>query len=463
MNQRTILREIQIQGIGLHTGVKVNMKFLPAPENHGIKFCRVDLPESPLISADVSRVISTNRGTTLQEGVAQVWTVEHTLSALYGLGIDNILIELDGPEIPILDGSAAQFVEAFKNAGIKEYESDKEIFVITEPIAFEDDETGAEYVAVPSDEFEITTMIDFNSNILGQQFASLDHIYDYTEQIAPCRTFVFVHELEHLLNQNLIKGGDMDNAIVIVDRMMTQEELDQLARKLNKPSVKVDREGILNTLRLQFPNEPARHKLLDVIGDLSLVGRAIQGKIVTKKSGHKSNIEFARILKKKYLESKKLKGVPQYDPNLPPVLDVSQIQELLPHRYPFLLVDKIIELNQNIIVGIKNISFNEALFQGHFPGNPIFPGMLQLESLAQTGGVLALSLQEEKGVWDTYFVKAENAKFRQKVVPGDTLILKMELTSPIRRGLITMNGTAYVGNKVVCEAELTAQIVKRET
>ncbi|MEO6189111.1 MAG: bifunctional UDP-3-O-[3-hydroxymyristoyl] N-acetylglucosamine deacetylase/3-hydroxyacyl-ACP dehydratase [Saprospiraceae bacterium] len=461
MNQRTIKKEIQISGIGLHTGVSVKMRFLPAPQNHGIKFCRIDLPEKPIIIADVSRVISTNRGTTLQEGVAQVWTVEHTLSALYGLGIDNVLIELNGPEIPILDGSAIHFVNAFLDVGIEELNAEREIFIITEPISFEDEETGAEYVAVPSDEFEITTLIDFNSKILGQQFASLENIKDYTEHIAPARTFVFVHELEQLLAQNLIKGGDMDNAIVIVDRMMNQEELDDLATKLNKPSVKVDKEGILNTINLQFPNEPARHKLLDVMGDLSLVGKYIQGKIVTKKSGHKSNIEFAKILKKKYLESRKLKGVPQYDPNIPPVMDVVQIQGMLPHRYPFLLVDKIIEINPNMIVGIKNITFNEGLFQGHFPTNPVFPGMLQLEALAQTGGVLALSQQEDQGDWDTYFLKVDNAKFRQKVVPGDTLILKMELTSPIRRGLVIMYGTAYVGNKVVCEAELTAQIVKR--
>ncbi len=463
MNQRTIATEVELQGIGLHTGVKVSMKFKPAEENSGIRFCRVDLPDRPMVLADVNKVISTNRGTTLQEGVAQVWTVEHTLSALHGLGIDNVLIELDGPEIPIMDGSSRQFVEAFMKAGIKNLDAEKEIFEITETISFEDEDTGAEYVAVPSDEFEITTLIDFNSNILGQQFASLDRISDYAEQIAPCRTFVFVHELEHLLNQNLIKGGDFDNAIVIVDRMMSQEELDNLAKKLNKPSVKVEREGVLNTLKLQFPNEPARHKLLDVIGDLTLVGKTIKGKIVTKKSGHKSNIEFAKILKKKYLENKKLKGIPQYDPNKTPIVDVLEIQKLLPHRYPFLMVDKIIEIGQSHIVGIKNITINEELFQGHFPGNPVFPGMMQIEALAQTGGVLALTLQEDKNGWDTYFLKADNVKFRQKVLPGDTLILKMELASPIRRGLCVMNGTAYVGNKIVCEAELTAQIVKRES
>ena len=308
MNQTTIGSEIQIEGIGLHTGFNVTMRFLPAGENQGIRFCRVDLPGHPVVPADVSRVVSTNRGTTLQDGEAQVWTVEHTLSALYGLGIDNVLIELNGPEIPILDGSSAPFVKALREAGITELQAERDIFEITEPITFTDKDTGAEYVAMPSEGMEITTLIDFNSNVLGQQFASLERLADYPDQIAPCRTFVFVHELEQLLRQNLIKGGDMANAIVIADRMMSQDELDELARKLNKPSVKVDKAGILNTVDLHFPNEPARHKLLDVIGDLSLIGKHIQGKIVTKKSGHKSNIEFARFLKKKYLEARKTKA-----------------------------------------------------------------------------------------------------------------------------------------------------------
>ena len=428
MNQKTIQKDIQIAGVGLHTGAKVVMTFRPAIENHGIKFRRMDLPDQPYIPADVSKVIATNRGTTLQDGVAQVWTVEHTLSALTGLGIDNVLIELDGPEIPILDGSAIQFVEALQECGIIEQPFEKDYFVISETMSFQDPDTGAEYLAMPSDQFELTTMID----------------------------------LEKLMEQNLIKGGNLDNAIVIVDRLMSQDDLDQLAKKLNKPSVKVEREGVLNTLTLHFSNEPARHKLLDVLGDLTLLGKPILGKIVTKKSGHKSNVEFAKFLKKKMLDQRKLKGIPLYDPDKAPLYNSTQIQQMLPHRYPFLLVDKIIEINNKFVVGIKNVTMNESIFQGHFPGNPVFPGMLLLEALAQTGGVFALAQQEEPHLWDTYFLKVDIAKFRQKVVPGDTLILKMELASPIRRGLVQMIGTAYVGSKLVCEADLTAQIVKRD-
>ncbi|MDQ3141608.1 MAG: bifunctional UDP-3-O-[3-hydroxymyristoyl] N-acetylglucosamine deacetylase/3-hydroxyacyl-ACP dehydratase [Bacteroidota bacterium] len=463
MNQRTIKRDVEVSGVGLHTGVRVTMQFKAAPEHFGIRFKRIDLPDHPIIVADVSRVISTNRGTTLQEGVAQVWTVEHTLSALMGLEIDNVLIELDGPEIPILDGSAKPFCDLLDQAGIQEQNALKDYFRITESIEFEDEETGAEYLAIPSDHLEVTTMIDFNSKILGHQYASLDDISQYKEQIAPCRTFVFLHELEKLMDQNLIRGGDLENAIVIVDRIMTQVGLDELAKKLNKPSVKVEHEGVLNTLKLHFANEPARHKLLDVIGDLALIGKPLLGKIVTKKPGHKSNIEFAKLLKKKLGEQKKLKGIPVYDMDKAPVYDVEKIMTFLPHRYPFLMVDKVIEISDKFIIGIKNITFNEALFQGHFPGNAVFPGVLIIEALAQTGGILALTSQDDPGNWDTYFLKIDNSRFKQKVVPGDTLILKMELVEAIRRGIVHMLGTAYVGSKLVCEADLTAQIVKRNS
>jgi len=461
MKQRTIEKTVSLQGVGLHTGNSVTLSFHPAPENHGYKFQRIDLENQPIVNADVSRVVSTQRGTVIKSGDAQVSTIEHVLSALSGLQIDNVLIQVDGPEVPIMDGSASAFVHLLKQAGIQDQEEEREYFKIDEPIAYRDEETGTELIALPADHFEVTTMIDFNSPVLGQQYATLQTIDDYAEQIAPCRTFVFLHELEHLFDQNLIRGGDLDNAIVIADRPVAQDELDSLAKKLGKPSVKVDSEGILNTLDLHFKNEPARHKLLDVIGDISLLGKPIQARILATKPGHKANVEFTRILRKHYIEERKLKGKPKYDPNAEPLFDSVAIAEWLPHRYPFLLIDKITELSDNHVVGIKNITFNETFFQGHFPNNPVMPGVLQFEALAQTGGILALSTVEDPGNWDTYFLKIDNGKFKYKVVPGDTLILKMELLAPIRRGIVQMKGTAYVGNKIVSEAELTAQIVKR--
>ncbi len=461
MNQHTIKQTATIKGIGLHTGYEVTMTFHPAEPGQGIKFQRVDLEEKPYIKADVSSVVSTLRGTTIQQGGAQVSTVEHVLAALWGLSIDNVLIQIDGPEVPILDGSAIEFVKVLKNAGLLKQDEEREFLEIVEPVSYYDEMTGTELMALPSEQFQITTMIDFNSKILGQQYASLMNIEDFAAEIAPCRTFVFLHELEYLVDHNLIKGGDLSNAIVIVDRLMSQEELDALAKKLNKPSIKIDKEGILNTAELYFNNEPARHKLLDVLGDLALVGKPIKGKIVTTKPGHTANVELARLLKKVYAEQRRLKGVPKYDPNDEPLFTTMDIARYLPHRYPFLLVDKIIELSDNHVVGVKNVTFNENFFQGHFPDNPIFPGVLQLEALAQTGGILALSKVGDPGQWDTYFVKIDGVKFKHKVVPGDTLVLKLELTAPIRWGLVQMHGAAYVGSKLVSEGELTAQIVKR--
>ncbi len=462
MRQHTIKKTVSVNGVGLHTGENVTMTFKPAPVNHGFKFQRVDLATAPIISAEVGKVVSTNRGTTIKNGEAQVSTIEHALSALTGLSIDNVLIEIDGPETPILDGSAIGFVEELEKAGLEEQDADREFFEILAPIHYKDEETGAELMALPSDHYEVTTMIDFDSPVLGHQYASLDNLDNYKAEIASCRTFVFLHELELLLSQDLIKGGDLDNAIVIVDRVMSQEELDALAKKLDKPSIKVEKEGILNTIALHFRNEPARHKLLDVIGDMALIGKPIKGKIVATKPGHTANVEFAKLLRKQYQEQRRLKGKPKYDPQLEPVYDIVQISKRLPHRYPFLLIDKITEISDHHVVGVKNVTFNEDFFQGHFPGNPVMPGVLQIEAMAQTGGLLALSTVPDPENWDTYFLKIDSAKFKNKVVPGDTILFKLELLHPIRRGIFQMQGTAYVENKIVSEAILTAQITKRD-
>ncbi|MEM1327258.1 MAG: bifunctional UDP-3-O-[3-hydroxymyristoyl] N-acetylglucosamine deacetylase/3-hydroxyacyl-ACP dehydratase [Bacteroidota bacterium] len=461
MQQYTIEQSISFSGVGLHTGQFANVTLHPTAANHGIIFQRVDLEDKPTIKADVNRVVSTNRSTVLGRADTKVGTVEHLLSALTGLDIDNALIEIDAPEVPILDGSAAPFVDAILKVGRKELDAAREYFVVKEPISYRDEESGAELLVIPSDRYQVTTMIDFNSKTLGQQYAYLENVEEYAERIAPCRTFVFLHELEYLLSQDLIKGGDLDNAIVIADGEVNQQQLDDLAKRLGKPSIKVDKQGVLNTVDLKFQNEVARHKLLDVMGDLSLVGIPIQGRVVATKPGHTANVAFAKVLKKKHLEQVKLKGRPKYDPNKEPLYDIAAIQKLLPHRHPFLLVDKIIELTADTVVGVKNITFDESFFAGHFPNNPVFPGVLQIEALAQAGGILALSQQEDTDGWDTYFVKIDKVKFKQKVLPGDTLILKMQLLAPIRRGIVQMQATAYVGNKIVSEGELTAQIVKR--
>lgn len=463
MKQRTIVSSFRCEGVGLHTGKSVIIDFEPAEVNHGIRFMRIDMKDQPILPADVTQVVSTNRGTSIRNGDAQISTVEHVLSALAGMKVDNVLIKVDGPEIPIMDGSASAFVDGIISVGIVEQDSDREYFEIEEPISFKDEVTGSELLALPGDDFEITAMIDFNSQILGHQYASLQSLDDYATEIAPCRTFVFMRELEQLFDQNLIKGGDLDNAVVIAEKMIDQEELDRLSKKLGKKSIKVEKTGILNTTSLKFENEPARHKLLDIIGDLTLLGRPIKGKIVARKPGHTANIEFTKVLKKKLVEQRKLKGRPKVDPDQPSIFDIEAIRKLLPHRYPFLLVDKIVEMTENTIVGIKNITFNEPLFQGHFPNNSIFPGVLQVEALAQVGGVFVLSKVPDPENWGTLFLKIDNTKFKSKVVPGDQLILKMQLLSPVRRGICHMYGTAYVGSRLVSESELTAQIVRNET
>ena len=380
--QCTLKASFNISGVGLHTGVTVNMKVKPAAVNHGIKFIRTDLPDHPVIPADINTVQSTQRGTTIGRGDVSVATVEHILSALAGFQVDNALIEIDGPEVPILDGSAKTFYNECEKVGRTVQEEERSYFEIQEPILYTDEQSGAEYMALPADQLEITCLIDFNSPYLGQQYATLTEIEDYGKQIAGCRTFVFLHEIEGLIDQGLIKGGDLENAIVIADRIMTDSELERVANKLGRQVVHVEKEGVLNTTELQFKNEPARHKLLDVLGDLSLLGISIKGKIVARKPGHGPNVAFTKVLKKKLVEQRKLRGKPNYDPDETPIYDINQIHGFLPHRHPFLLVDKIIELSKTHVVGVKNITFDQWFFPGHFPGNPIFPGVLQIEALA---------------------------------------------------------------------------------
>ncbi|MEO0043203.1 MAG: hypothetical protein RL329_2651 [Bacteroidota bacterium] len=461
MKQCTLKQPVTVSGVGLHTGVVATLTFKPAEVNFGYKFQRVDLQGSPVIPCDCSKVVSTRYNTTIQQGIAQVSTIEHALSALRGLEIDNVLMEINAIEVPILDGSAAPFVKALLSAGIVEQDAEREYFVITHPIIYRDEATDTELLALPDTTFNVTANIDFDSPVLGQQYARMKSLEQYATEIAPARTFTFVHDLEKLLAQNLIKGGDLDNAVVIAEKAMSKVELSALATKLGKKTLEISKAGVLNTAQLRFENEPSRHKLLDVIGDLALVGKPIQGKIVASKPGHTANVAFAKLLKKEYLDWKKIQEVPKYDPNLKSVMDVNAIMKKIPHRYPFLLVDKVVEVNKNYIISIKNVTMNEPFFQGHFPGNPVFPGVLQLEAMAQTGGLFVLQDIPEGEIWDTYFLKIDGGKFRDKVFPGDTMVIKMELLSPMRRGIALMRGTAYVGNRLVSEAELTAFVQKR--
>jgi len=460
--QKTIATSVTLSGTGLHTGIYVDATFCPAAENTGILFQRIDLPGKPLIRASADLVVETARNTVIEDKGARIGMVEHSLSALAGLEIDNILITVNGPEMPILDGSARNYLDAFMVAGIACLDADREIFEIKDPITYTDEERGIEILALPADEFSISVMIDYNSEVLGNQYASLAHMADYDTQIASSRTFVFFRELEMLWKNNLIKGGSLDNAMVILEREVPQPELDRVADLIGRPRVETQAQGILSTTKLVFSNEPARHKLLDLIGDLKLIGTPIKGKIIATRPGHFSNVEFAKLVKLAIKKEKARNIVPVYDPNATPKFDINRIMELLPHRPPFLLVDRIIEVTDVMILGMKNVSMNEPFFVGHFPDEPVMPGVLIVEALAQCGGILVMQTVDNPKEYSSYFLKIDNVRFKRKVVPGDTLILKMELMEPVRRGIVRMRAQAFVGNQLVTEGEMMAQLVRNK-
>ncbi|MEY3444072.1 MAG: hypothetical protein RLZZ519_2353 [Bacteroidota bacterium] len=458
--QHTIQQPVSVTGVGLHTGESATMTFNPAPENHGYIFRRTDLPGTPLVPADVDNVVDTQRGTTIEANGARVHTVEHTLAALAGLQIDNCLIDLDGPEPPIMDGSSVVFIEALLRAGLHEQQADREFFVVDQPIHYYESDRQVDLAALPMDDFRVTVMIDYNSPVLGSQHATLLNIENFAAEFADSRTFCFLHELEALANAGLIKGGDINNAIVVVDREVTPSELERLAVLFDKPNIEVADEGILNNIDLRHRNEPARHKLLDLIGDLALIGAPLKGQILAARPGHKANVELAKKIKS-LLKQKKIQKKYQQKEATGVIFDVNAIQKILPHRYPFLLVDKITEFSENEITGVKNVTVNEPFFQGHFPGNPVMPGVLQLEAMAQVGGILLLNkVENPEKVW-VYFLAINNARFKKMVIPGDVITFKLQLDS-LKRNICKMYGKAYVDGKLVCEAELVAAVVDKD-
>jgi len=458
--QTTIAEEVSISGIGLHTGSEVNLKFIPAPANTGYVFRRVDIEGKPEFQALADYVVDTSRGTTLEHKGARVTTIEHVLAALVGLSIDNVIVEMDQEEAPILDGSSFYYVHILQEVGLKDLDEVREYFELNEVISYYDKKRNTEMTIIPDTTRRISTMIDYNTKVLGTQNAELNDFSDFATEIAPCRTFVFLHELEYLLDNDLIKGGDLSNAIVFVNKQVSDKELSRLAKLFNKPTVKVMQKGILNNLELKFDNEAARHKLLDVIGDLALVGMPIRGRVIAVRPGHESNVAFAKIIREHI--KKRNFGPPTIDLNAEPQYDIAAIKKMLPHRNPFLLVDKVMKVTEDSVIGVKNVSMNEDFFVGHFPEEPVMPAVLQIEAMAQSGGILVLSQLPDPENYITYFLKIDNVKLRNKVVPGDTIVFDLKLLTPIRRGLCHMGGKAWVGDKVVMEAELLAQIVKKK-
>lgn len=460
MKQITLSDSFSVEGKGLHSGKQIIATFMPAPDNHGYKFERVDLEGNPVIDALAENVVETTRGTVLGHGDVKISTIEHAMAALYAAGIDNVLIRINGPEMPILDGSAREYCEKIALVGVVEQEAEKEFYIVKQKIEVRDDSTGSSIIVLPDDDFTVDVKVGFASPVLANQFATLEDIKDFPEQISAARTFVFVREIEPLLKANLIKGGDLQNAIVIYDSPMEQEEIDHIADLMHAPHVKVQDFGFINERPLTSENEPARHKLMDVLGDLALAGRPIKGRVIATRPGHALNTALAKKIRKD-IKRQDLQS-PVYNPSVPPVMDINRIRELLPHRYPFSMVDKIIDKGDNYIVGVKNVTIDEPFFVGHFPQEPVMPGVLQIEAMAQTGGLLVLDTVDDPERYSTYFMKIDNVKFRQKVVPGDTLIFHVSFMTPMRRGCAMMKGYAFVGEKIVTECEFMAQIVKNK-